>query len=449
MTEKLKRPGFWIVLILATVLGLVVLDRLERLETLQNRPAQAPSPLAVRAVPAAKGTISKWVCGEGTAEAVRKRHLLFQTSGKVTFITRDMDKAPLQEGSRVKGPERAGAKGHCLARLDSRELEEELRLIRTRQAEAEQDLEMARAVLAQAEQKLALAKNKYQRSKKLYERKARPLSVLEEDETSWQHALADTKGARARVKASQAGVKGLEARHAQALINLENAALYAPFDGVIARLNISEGDYFAPAMVDHSSGAGLQDTAPITIIDPGLIEVTLNLPLFDGMAVAPGQKTFIQWGSMDWHRQEDGRGPAADADANSEHFLKAWVHSVSPVLSLSGRTVRIKVRARQDQPVLPHGLFVTCWIEVEQKSDALLIPTAGLLFRDGMPYVYVEKQGLARQRPIRIGLADRDRVEVLEGVAPGEKVITDGRYRLFPDRPVKIVERGEDNQHEA
>jgi RND family efflux transporter MFP subunit len=449
MMKTIRHPRFWIISVLVAVVVLASLHRLEQLEALQNRPAQPMAPLAVNVATAQRGSISRWVCGEGTVTAVRKRHLLLEASGKVVFLGNGKADQPLKEGIWVKGPEKGRGQGTFLAGLDNREVKEEIRLIRAQQAEADQELEMARATFEQAQKNLELAKSRYDRCKTLYDRKAKTLSALEEAQSVWQNALADIRTARARIKSAQAGVKGLAARYDQALIHLENTAIYAPFDGVIARLNIEEGDYFDPATVNHANEATLLATAPITLIDPGALEVTLNLPVFDGLGVAPGQKSIIRWGSMDWHPQNAG-----NIDDNAEALdqviaLEARVYSVSPVLSISGRSVRIKIRGQQDRQVLPHGQFVSCWIEIEHKVDSLLIPTASLLFQDDQAYVYVADQGLARRQPIAIGFSDREKVEVLEGISTGDRVVTKGRYRLFPNRPVRVINPEETLSHDT
>ncbi|MCP4578673.1 MAG: efflux RND transporter periplasmic adaptor subunit [Deltaproteobacteria bacterium] len=447
MKKTMKRPCFWIILVLMIVLALASLHRLEQLEVGRNLPEQAPAPLGVHAAPAVHGSISKWVCGEGTVTAIRKRHLIFQAAGKVVFLGLGADSLPLHEGSRVKGPEKG--KATCLARLDSREAEEEIRSIRAQQDEAKQTLEMARMVLEQARKNLAHVKKRYDRSKKLFDRKAGTITGLEENKAALENALAEVKTAGARIEAAKAGVKGLRAKHEQALIHLENRAIYAPFDGVIARLNISQGDYFDPAAVNHGDHATLLATAPITIIDPGELEVILNIPVFDGMEVEPGQTSFIQWGSMDWNRENVVGDMSEGEEKENDYTLEARVYSVSPVLSISGRTVRIKVRARQDTPVLPHGMFVTCWIEAKRKTDVLIIPTACLLFRDGETHVYVENKGVAQKKRVLLGLTDKDKVEALEGISLGDRVITKGRHRLFPDRPVRIIEQEGVENHGA
>ncbi|MCP4690073.1 MAG: efflux RND transporter periplasmic adaptor subunit, partial [Desulfobacterales bacterium] len=423
------------------------LHRLERLEAQRTRPERPPAPFGVYVASAAHGTISRWVSGEGTVMAVRKRHLIFQAAGNVVFLGRGADNLPLHEGSRVKGAEKG--KGPCLARLDSRAVKEEIRAIRARRDEAEQELKMARAILEQARKNLAHVKNRYDRGKKLYDSNVGTLAGLEEAKAAWENALAEIKTAKARIEAAKAVAKGLGARHEQALIQLEDRALYAPFDGMIARLNINEGDYFDPAAVNHSDAGALLSTAPLTIIDPGELEVTLNIPIFDGMEVEPGQTSYIQWGSMDWNREPVSGTMAEGEEGENEYTLEARVYSVSPVLSISGRTVRVKVRAKQEEPALPHGMFVTCWIETERKTDALVIPTASLLFRDGEAHVYVEKNGVAQKRRVTLGITAKENVEALEGISPGDRVITKGRYRLFPGRPVRIIEKEGVKKHGA
>ncbi len=439
-----KHPFFWILLFMAVGLTLASAHRLEQLEAVQNPPEKKPAPLPVHAVTAGYGPISRWVCGEGNVTAVRKRHLIFKTSGSVVFLGKDAANQPLKEGAFVKGPQAGQKKGTCLAGLDNREAHEDIENIRAHQSEAGHDLSMAEAELEQAQKQERLAFQKYERSRQLHDRKIGTLNDFEEATAAWQTAVSGVKSANARIKGIHSRLKGLSTRLNQALIQQEKTAIYAPFDGVIARINIAEGDHFEPSHVDYQDQAALFATAPITIIDPGEIEVVLNLPLFDGSAVKQGQKSIISIGSMDWHQQCGLDAPAADTGRNPDAMAHAAVHSVSPVLDISSRSVRIKIRTRQSEPALSHGMFVTCWIEVEKKENALLIPTDALLFRDDQAFVFIVQNGMAIEKQIQAGLADRDQVEVLNGITAGDRVITKGRYRLYENRMVKIVGPKED-----
>ena len=70
--------------------------------------------------------------------------------------------------------------------------------------------------------------------------------------------------------------------------------MIAPFDGVIARLNIREGDYWTPQIVNVTGDyQGIVARLPIIIIDPSQFEVNVELPAFQGGQIRSGQRAFV------------------------------------------------------------------------------------------------------------------------------------------------------------
>src|SRR5205085_909371 len=64
--------------------------------------------------------------------------------------------------------------------------------------------------------------------------------------------------------------------------------------------------------------------------------------------------------------------------------------------------------------------------------DALTVPAAALLLRDGRLVVVVDAGGRARVQPVKIGMREDGRVEVLEGLAAGDRVAVSGAELLAP-----------------
>ncbi len=425
----LKKPACWIVTVVVCIFVMGILYRLDAIDKLDNREDQAPAPVGVYAVKVQKGKISSWVVGEGTALAVQKRHLVFETSGKVVFAAKDENGQPLREGSKIKGPGKDEKFGQLLARLDERGRTAGVVQGEAGLSEAQQSVSAMQAALAQAQSTLTAAKSNFERSQILHKKELIPSAQFERDRAEYESAKAGVNSAEAELRAAHSRVKNMQAGLSQAKIDMEHTAIFAPFEGVIARLNISEGDFFSLSSLDYSSPAAILETAPITVVSPGELEITLNLPIFDGLHVMQGQLAVVTWGGIDWLGDEEDPG------------ISGEVHSVSPVLNIGGRTVRIKVRVLQKEELIFHGMFVTCWIEVDKKTGVLLLPPESLLFRDDKPYVYVIEGGRAVKRGIEIGLTDEDRVEVLNGVMEGEQVATKGKYRLHNGVSVKILKQ--------
>jgi multidrug efflux pump subunit AcrA (membrane-fusion protein) len=86
--------------------------------------------------------------------------------------------------------------------------------------------------------------------------------------------------------------------------------------------------------------------------------------------------------------------------------------------------------------VLP-GALATVEIVVGTRDSALQIPTAAL---NGDAVWVVDAEGRAHRMPVTLGLRARDRLEVLGGLAPGDRVVTSGASLLSEGAEARIVE---------
>ena len=77
------------------------------------------------------------------------------------------------------------------------------------------------------------------------------------------------------------------------------------------------------------------------------------------------------------------------------------------------------------------GTAVEAHLTVGQTVEALSIPEESLVVDAGLNYVFVQTGGESfERRQVRTGIADRGMVEILEGVAAGERVVSDGAYAV-------------------
>ncbi|MGD2153623.1 MAG: efflux RND transporter periplasmic adaptor subunit [Gemmatimonadales bacterium] len=87
------------------------------------------------------------------------------------------------------------------------------------------------------------------------------------------------------------------------------------------------------------------------------------------------------------------------------------------------------------RPVVP-GALVTARVVVGRRDSAVLVPRAAV--REGTVWV-VGEQGLAHRRDVRLGLEGTDAVEVLEGVAEGDRIVVSGASLLSDGVQTRIV----------
>ncbi len=114
------------------------------------------------------------------------------------------------------------------------------------------------------------------------------------------------------------------------------------------------------------------------------------------------------------------------------------VRAVSPGLSPTTRTATVYVDL-PDPGHLAAGAVVEGRVLLGE-ADALTVPAATVVRRDGYPYVFrVDAGGRANRARIRLGASDGDHVEVLEGLAAGDAVVASGVGFLADGDPVRVV----------
>ena len=304
--------------------------------------------------------------------------------------------------------------------------------------ESRQQVKIARSRINEAKAQLELAEENLKRHEKLYRVKAISKHELDVARTRVKTARTALNSAKATLEAAQSGVKAAQARMKQAQLPMERSSIYAPFDGTLTYVNIQEGDYFAPNLVNSGSEEALLKTIPMVVIDPTQFEITMELPYFEGALVRPDQPAIIMTSA-------DVIPSAADLQPGTplhNGAMRGTVFSVSPAISPGGRAIQVKVRTEKGPQGIRDGMFVTCWIIVEEKADAIVVPYDVFVYRKNKPYVFVvdEKKGIVQKRPVVEGIAGLSTGEILEGVQEGELVVNDGRHRLSNGAPVAIIE---------
>ena len=376
-------------------------------------PTSARSALAVEVATVKRAPVSEIVFADGNARAARREFLVFENGGRVAFLKSNDDGGPLREGDAV-------VSGELLAELDRR-----IDDATTRAARAA--LETARAALANA-------RAEFERAKRLQTTQAIAESQFSAIETAYHQALAEVRGAEARSDQAQAGLRQLQIR--------------APFDGVVAFVNVREGDYVSPAQFDRSTDRSAVRTSPIVVIDPSSFEILVELPVVSGRRVQPGQVAYILDAGTLAHAQEFGFD-AFDGARNVDDLLIAGrVASVSPAIDPGSRSVRARIVTDEVSEGLTDGGYVTVWIETDRREDAVTTPMESLVYRGEAAYVFVvdPETESVEQRAVSVGLSNEEGAEVLSGVQEGDVVVTKGRFRLTTGMRVRPVPARDSSQ---
>lgn len=455
IASKLKRfnpKSAWPIalLIMLAALGTVGLRAFQSIRSSARISEEDVSParLQVKTVRAQTGLAQQWVFDEGVVTAARRQVLNFEAEGDIEFIA-TVEGRDLREGDPV-------SQGQLLATIDDRkqivdidtaEVDVEVSLRQWDQALAA--LSQAEATLDRAQSDLNFSEAELARYQQLFEEGA----VSESDRDVYLNAAEQARAqlrveaegvqvAQDDVRSADAYVDAARARLREANVNLEDTQLVSPINGVVAYINIREGEYWDTQITNTSNTLDdLTQRAPIVVIEPQSFEVELELQADEAQDIRSGQQAYVVLA--------DDVSAAEASGANNNNLLEiardegsqGQVFSVSPTQTPGGRGVEVSIRNFQLVRNLQVGGRVYAWIEADTKPNALMVPIGAILPRDQRFYAFVvnEENGTVERREVQRGIEGLDGVEILSGIEPGELVVTEGINRLVDGALVEVV----------
>ncbi len=466
--DRLKK--WWLLPILGVVVAVGGLSYVRiRDKNAPPPPVAAAAAVSVQTATAKTAPIRAWTSSEGLIQAVRFKHLAFDTAGDVTYIAAK-DGRTLRAGDSVSA-------GQLLAQIDDRNLQADINQAKAALAEAQQrqatagadvvsaqaqvtqarsQVDQAIAQLNQAESARSLAQANLQRYQTLYEQGA--LAATERDtrrnsaqDTASQVTAAQSQvaAARAQVETAQAQVTAArgqqqalisqvdtaQARLEQAQIALEDTRLYAPFDGIVAYMNLRENEYYTPQSVSSQLGQDygkILDRIPIVVVDPSQYEVVAGFAAYQGDQVESGQTALVTQDPSGTR----GDNLLANADARGQ------VTAVNPAVNPSDRSIEVTARLTSSSKSLKHGQNVTTWIATAEAPTAIVVPLNAVTYRDQQPYVFVvnPENNKVEQRQVDVGIEGLSERQIISGVSAGESVVVSGQDRLVDGATVQIAQ---------
>ncbi len=148
----------------------------------------------------------------------------------------------------------------------------------------------------------------------------------------------------------------------------------------------------------------------------------------------------IQVPERELSRLEVGQAAHLTVEAWGERRFDARVLRIRPVVDAATGTVKVTLEVEADGVLRP-GMFARVFLRTDTRENALVIPKAALSLESIGDTVYVARDGVAERREVALGFTEGDAVEVLEGVEPGELVVTVGQDGLSDGTPIQVLNR--------
>ena len=231
-------------------------------------------------------------------------------------------------------------------------------------------------------------------------------------------------------------------------------SLYPAMAGKIAEMLVQVGDRVfqgqTVAMVDPSRPGEVYARSPVISTIGG---TALQAPVSAGDTVTTGTAVYVV-GNLDSLVVETfvperfstairmGLGAQVSFEAMPGERFAAAVSEISPVLDPASRTLRIRLQFQgRPDPRIRAGMFATVSLVTNSRSGIPVIPRAAVINTYGSWIVFVvNENSAAERREISLGLENEEFVEVTEGLAPGEMVVSLGQNFLSQGDPVRVVD---------
>jgi HlyD family secretion protein len=258
--------------------------------------------------------------------------------------------------------------------------------------------------LAQAQANSLQARQAYDRTKTLQERGFIGQSQLDDARRNLDVAESQLRAARLQVQTN--GPAGsdfalartaLDQAHANlrsAQAKLEQTVLHAPVDGVLIARSVEAGNVV-------QAGKELMLLAP-----GGETQVVVEIDERNLAQLALGQKAL------------------GSADAFPGQRFAAELVYINPGIDALRGSVEVKLKVANPPAFLRQDMTASVDIEVAHRADTVIVPTETVRDATGRePWVLAIRGWRAVRQPVKLGLRGDNRIEVLEGVEPGDELI--------------------------
>jgi RND family efflux transporter MFP subunit len=307
-------------------------------------------------------------------------------------------------------------RGQLIAKVEDREIQEQVR-------QAEAAYRVAEATIRQREADLTLAKTNLERNRSLLDRQLLPRQTFDDTDARHQAAVAQLDLAKAQFEQSKARLDELK-------INLSNTVIASPVDGFVGKRFLDPG-------------ASVSPNVPVaSLVDIRTVRLVANLVERDVRRVSVGTHADI------------------DVDAYPGETFSGRVSRVAPIFDPATRTAEMEIEVPNPGFRLKPGMYARVQLTVATRPDAVTVPSNAVVRLDGKPGVFVtqarsgaaangsgpgveratsgstsapggdDKSLAAKFIPIQTGISDGQRIEIVSGISDGARVITTGAGAL-------------------
>lgn len=370
------------------------------------------------------------VSASGEVKPKRFVNVSANVSGRITHLL-------VKEGDTVR-------KGQVLARIDSTRFEAE-----NKQTEA--GVQAQKAELQRSLAELEVARLNFERTARMHEQKLVSDQVQDQAEADYKSRVAAVDSMRRRITQQEAMLDSSRD-------NLEKTTVISPMDGVVTLLQKEEGEVVIGAQ-------SFSPTVIMTVADLSIMECEIMVDETDIRNVKLGQGAEIRVDALEGTKV---KGEVTEIGASA--IVRGSTGTAVQASTNTGnqaKDFKVTITLKDPPANLRPGLNATADITTARKENALAVPIQAVVARevdkegkivdpndpktakpdenassttvdlsvkqikaeerDG---VFVVKNGIAVFKPVKTGTVGETEIEVLDGVAEGDEIVS-GSYRTL------------------
>jgi len=307
--------------------------------------------------------------------------------------------------------------GETLAVLEVPELQAQVLGAESGVQRSQQQIAQQQEDVSRAEANYAATHANYERLKSASAQQPGLIAAQELDNAQAQDgiAAAQVQAAKAAVSAAQQQLGMSRAERQQVSSMAQYATITAPFNGVVTARYADTGSLI-PAGTDNSGST----QAVVRLAQSDVLRLRMAVPEEDVPFVHEGSPVTV-------HVQATGQ------------TFNATVVRFTRDVSNATRTMETEVDIPNPQLALEPGMYADTVFVLQQKPDAIVIPTAAVLEGDHPSVWIVDATGHAQQRFVTLGIAGANTQEITSGINTGDRVIVGGQATLHADQQVNAV----------
>ncbi len=261
----------------------------------------------------------------------------------------------------------------------------------------EQIVKSQLAMVEAAKSQLQFSEKNNNRYRLLFEQEVISRSQMDRFQTAYDVASAE--------------YRNVSAMYAQSLNQLNYCSLNANYDGVVSSI---QGE------IGQVVGAG---QPVMTIVRDGDREIEIYIPENHLQNIHNNQRTRITF----W--------------AITGIDCSATIREIAPMADPVTRTYKVRVSLTEQLPEVKLGMTASVEMLGDQ-DNRIFIPLSSIYQTKEAPFVWVIRNGILQLRPIKTGDFGNNIIQILEGLNPGEIIVTAGVHKLKEGQQVKILGGG-------